>query len=69
MVIVKILFLLSVQNDGIWSNFAYAFTYNKQIYNRLIPLVVVSISFPLNILWTNRWNSIKFCICIDSNKI
>ena len=36
---------------------------------RLWPLVTVKISFPLNILWTNWWNLIKFCKYLDLNQI
>ena len=33
------------------------------------PLVNVEVLFPLNIFWTNQWNFVLFCICIDINQI
>ena len=35
----------------------------------LWSLIIIRISFPLNILRTNRWSLIKFCIGIDLNWI
>ena len=40
-----------------------------QIHNRVMPLVIVKVWFPLNILWMYWWNLIKFCMCIDLNLI
>ena len=35
----------------------------------LWPLIDVRILFMLNILWISLWISIKFCICIDTDKM
>ena len=40
-----------------------------QFLTELRPLINVRILFMLNILWINLWTSIKFCICIDINKM
>ena len=43
--------------------------YFWSILAELWPLIDVSILFMLNILWINLWISIKFCICIDIDKL
>ena len=69
--------------DGIIPNLAYALTFARSTLGllrvnflkyatRLWPLIIVKIVkilFPLNILWMNRQNLIKVCICIDLNQI
>ena len=40
-----------------------------QFLTELWPLIDVRILFMLNILWINLWISIKFCICIDIDKM
>ena len=40
-----------------------------QFLTELWPLIDVRILFMLNILWINLWNSIKFCLCIDIDKV
>ena len=40
-----------------------------QFLTELQPLIDIRIWFMLNILWINLWISIKFCICIDIEKI
>ena len=60
------------QIDGIWPSFAYSLMLTwcrlKLVYIifckftiELQLMVIVKISFPLNVLWTNKWNLIKFC--------
>ena len=41
----------------------------RSFLTELWSLIDVVISFILNILWTNWWILIKFCKCIDINKI
>ena len=43
--------------------------YFWSILNRLWPLIDVRIMFMLNILQINLWISIKFCRCIDIDKM
>ena len=40
-----------------------------QFLTELWPLIEVRILFMLNILWINLWILIKFCICIDIDKM
>ena len=40
-----------------------------QFLTEFWPLIDVRILFMLNILWINLWISIKFCICIDIDKM
>ena len=40
-----------------------------QFLTELWPLIDVRILFMLSILWINLWISIKFCICIDIDKM
>ena len=40
-----------------------------QFLTELWPLIDIIILFMLNILWINLWISIKFCICIDIDKM
>ena len=65
---------------GFRSNFVYAlilsrcrFGWLNKIFRsfstELWPLIDVEMSFMLNILWTNRWILIKFCRCIDIDKM
>ena len=65
---------------GFWSNFVYAliltrcrFRWLNNIFRSfstaLWPLIYVKISFMLNSLWTNWWILIKFCKCIDTDKM
>ena len=43
--------------------------YFVEFLTELWPLVDVRILFMLNIFWINLWLSIKFCICIDIDKM
>ena len=69
-----------VWRNGIWQNFADAlilFTsslgllivYFRQFVTELLLLNDVRISFPLNILITNKWILTKFYMCIDIDNI
>ena len=40
-----------------------------QFLTELWPLIDVRIPLILNILWINLWISIKFCICINIDKM
>ena len=40
-----------------------------QFLTELWLLIDVRILFMLNILWSNLWSSIKFCLCIDNDKM
>ena len=40
-----------------------------QFLAELCPLLDVKTLFMLNNLWINLWISIKFCICIDIDKM
>ena len=40
-----------------------------QFLTELWPLIGVRILFMLNILWIDLWILIKFCMCIDIDKM
>ena len=40
-----------------------------QFLTELWPLIDIRILFMFNILWNNLWILIKFCICIDIDKV
>ena len=40
-----------------------------QFLTELWPLIDVKILFMLYILWINLWISVKFCLCIDIDKM
>ena len=40
-----------------------------QFLTELWPFLEVRILFMLSILWINLWISIKFCVCIDIDKM
>ena len=65
---------------GFWSKFVYAliltrcrFGWLNNIFcsfsTELWPLIDVEILYMLNILWTSWWILIKFCKCIDTDKM
>ena len=72
--------LMTSRWNGFWPNFVYALILTTsnlglliihfhQLVTELQPLNDVRISFPLNILRTNKWVLTKFCICINVNNI
>ena len=66
--------------DEFWLSFVYALINTRsmlylmhvifgQFLTELWPLIDVRILFMFNILWIDLWISIKFCICIDIDKM
>ena len=75
---VRILFMLNILWINLWILYMHWYWQDVHLddwtiffihFQQLWPLIDVEISFMLNILWTNWWILIKFCKCIDIDKM